>query len=78
MKIKSFEDITSFGTATIGEKGQVVIPTEIRKKLKIKTGGKFIVFLAPTGAVVFIPVGQFGKMVSEFDKKLAKFRKLAK
>jgi len=78
MKIKSFEDITSFGTATIGEKGQVVIPTEIRKKLKIKTGGKFIVFLAPTGAVVFIPVGQFGKMVFEFDKNLAKFKKLAK
>jgi AbrB family looped-hinge helix DNA binding protein len=78
MKIKSFENITSFGTATIGKKGQVVIPTEIRKKLKIKTGGKFIVFLVPTGAVVFIPAGQFGKMVSEFDKKLAKFKELAK
>ncbi len=78
MKAKSFQDITSFGTATIGEKGQVVIPTEIRKKLKIKTGGKFIVFLDPPGTVVFIPVGQFGKMISEFDKKLAKFKKLTK
>ena len=78
MKIKSIKDITFFGTTTIGERGQVVIPAEIRKKLKIKNGGKFIVFLAPTGAVVFIPVRQFGKMVSEFDKKLAKFKKLGK
>ena len=80
MKIKSFEDITSFGTATIGEKGQVVIPTEIRKKLKIKTGRKLIVFLtpSPSGAVIFVPAEQFGKMVFEFDKNLAKFKKLAK
>jgi len=77
MKAKSFQDITFFGTTTIGEKGQVVIPAEIRKKLNIKNGGKFIVFLAPTGAVVFIPVRQFGKMVSEFDKKLVKFKKLS-
>jgi len=48
MKAKSFQDITFFGTTTIGEKGQVVIPAEIRKKLNIKNGGKFIVFLAPT------------------------------
>ncbi len=78
MKIKSFQNITFFGTATIGEKGQVVIPAEIRRKLKAKTGEKFIVFFAPSEAVIFIPADRFGKMVSEFDKKLAKFKKLAK
>jgi len=35
MKAKSFQDITFFGTTTIGEKGQVVIPAEIRKWRKI-------------------------------------------
>lgn len=78
MKVKPFQDITSFGAATIGERGQVVIPAEIRRKLRVKTGEKFIVFLTPSGAVIFIPSDRFGKMVSELDKKLAKLRKLAK
>jgi len=80
MKTKLFPDVTSFSTTTMGEKGQVVIPAEIRKKLGIKAGGKLIVFLtpSPSGAVIFILAKQFGKMVFEFDRKLAKFRKLAK
>lgn len=78
MKAKPFQGITSFGTATIGERGQVVIPAGIRKKLGVKTGEKFIVFLGPIAEVIFVPAKQFGKMISEFDKKLAKFKKLAK
>jgi len=80
MKTKLFPDVTSFCTTTMGEKGQVVIPAEIRKKLRIKAGGKLIVFLtpSPSGAVIFIPAEQFGKIVFEFDRKLTKFKKLAK
>lgn len=80
MKTKLFPDVTSFSTTTMSEKGQVVIPAEIRKKLKMKTGGKLIVFLtpSPSGAVIFIPAEQFGKMVFDFDRKLAKFKKLTK
>lgn len=36
-----------FGTATIGEKGQIVIPVEARKKLGLKTGDKLIVIGGP-------------------------------
>ena len=32
-----------FGTATVGAKGQVVIPLEARKSLNIKSGDKLIV-----------------------------------
>ncbi len=32
------------GTTTIGERGQIVIPSSLRKSMKIKTGDKFIVF----------------------------------
>jgi bifunctional DNA-binding transcriptional regulator/antitoxin component of YhaV-PrlF toxin-antitoxin module len=55
-----------------------VIPAGIRKKLGVKTGEKFIVFLGPSSSVVFVSVKQFGRMISEFDKKLAKFKKLVK
>lgn len=78
MKKDTIKDINCFGTTTIGERGQVVIPVEIRKKMGVKTGGKLIAFFTPSKAVVFIPVDRFGKMVSELDKKLAKFKILAK
>lgn len=78
METKSVQDITSFSTVTIGERGQVVIPIGIRKKLGVKTGEKFIVFLSPAAGVIFIPAKKFGKMIFEFDQKLAKFKKLVK
>lgn len=34
----------SMGTAVIGERGQIVIPAEVRKKLNLKTGDKLLVF----------------------------------
>jgi AbrB family looped-hinge helix DNA binding protein len=32
-----------FGTATVGERGQIVIPAEARKKLGIETGDKLLI-----------------------------------
>ena len=32
-----------FGTATVGERGQIVIPAEARKKYAIETGDKILV-----------------------------------
>ena len=78
MKKNSLKGATCFGTATIGERGQIVIPAEIRKKLKIKSGGKFVVFLSPSEMIVFIPVDRFGKIIAELNKKLAKLKQLIK
>lgn len=36
-----------YGTATIGERGQVVIPSDLRKELKIKSGDRLMVFAKP-------------------------------
>ncbi|MDR2380897.1 MAG: AbrB/MazE/SpoVT family DNA-binding domain-containing protein [Bifidobacteriaceae bacterium] len=33
-----------YGTATVGERGQVAIPAEARKQLSIKSGDKLVVF----------------------------------
>ena len=32
-----------FGTATVGERGQIVIPAEARKKFEIETGDKLLI-----------------------------------
>jgi len=41
-----------FGTATVGERGQVVIPAEARKKLNINPGDKLLVMSHPTATGV--------------------------
>lgn len=33
-----------FGVGTVGEKGQIVIPSDAREAMKIKTGDKFVFF----------------------------------
>ncbi|MFH0819286.1 MAG: AbrB/MazE/SpoVT family DNA-binding domain-containing protein [Patescibacteria group bacterium] len=38
------DDIIMYGTGTIGEKGQIVIPAKARKKMKVKAGDNFIFF----------------------------------
>lgn len=42
------------GTATIGEKGQIVIPVEARKSLGLESGDKLIVLLGPHGSELIL------------------------
>jgi AbrB family looped-hinge helix DNA binding protein len=37
------------GTVTVGERGQIVIPAEARKKLNITTGDKLFIMSHPSG-----------------------------
>lgn len=41
-KPNRFED-DFYGTATVGERGQIVIPAEARKKFNIETGDKLLI-----------------------------------
>ena len=43
-----------YGTATIGSKGQVVIPADAREDLGLKAGDRLYVVSAGTGGVVFL------------------------
>jgi AbrB family looped-hinge helix DNA binding protein len=45
-------DSKVFGSVTVGQRGQIVIPVEIRKLLNIESGDKLIVFAKPEGKVV--------------------------
>jgi AbrB family looped-hinge helix DNA binding protein len=44
------DGVKFYGTATIGTKGQIVIPTEARKDLNLKEGDKIIVVTSPQGS----------------------------
>lgn len=68
-------DIESFGTATLGKRGQVVIPSEIREKLNLEAGEQFMVLLA-NDSVVFVPGDEFENMVANLDQKVSKLKQL--
>lgn len=75
-KIKTpMHDIESFGTATLGQRGQVVIPSEIRKELDLEAGEQFMVLLV-NDSVVFVPGDEFEKMVSNLNEKVSKLKDL--
>lgn len=55
------------GTTTIGERGQVVIPAEIRKQMNLETGDKLLVFNKFDQMICLIKAGS----LDEFFDKIA-------
>ncbi|MDR0499913.1 MAG: AbrB/MazE/SpoVT family DNA-binding domain-containing protein [Coriobacteriales bacterium] len=56
-----------YGTTTVGERGQVVIPAEAREALKIHKGDKFIVFgTEKHGTLALINSDIFAKLAEHF------------
>jgi AbrB family looped-hinge helix DNA binding protein len=53
---ESFDDLF-FGAVTIGERGQVVIPAEARKKCGMEPGDRILAFYAPwSRGITFVRV----------------------
>jgi AbrB family looped-hinge helix DNA binding protein len=67
---------TLYGTATVGPKGQIVIPAEAREALKIKTGDKVIVMgVGPQGKMLALcPATKVESMLSHMTKRLENIR----
>ena len=64
-----------FGAVTVGEKGQVVIPAELRKAFNVRAGDKLIVF-AKHEMIGLIPAGEFDSFLSQAAEMLASFKKV--
>lgn len=71
------EQLECHGSATLGERGQVVIPAELREELGLEGGDKMIVFSTPVGSVMFISAEEFEEMVSKWGQKLEEFKELS-
>ncbi len=64
-----------FGSVTVGERGQVVIPAEVRKSFKIKSGDKLIVLVKPDMEMFsFVPTDNFNRFLSEAADLLARLK----
>ena len=64
-----------YGAVTVGERGQIVIPAEIRKSFKVNPGDKLIVFAKPGGMIGLVPTEEFNQFLNEAAKMVAKFKK---
>jgi AbrB family looped-hinge helix DNA binding protein len=50
----SWHEFKCFGSATVGSRGQVVIPAHARKELDIKVGTTLLAFSGPGGRGLFL------------------------
>lgn len=69
-----------YALATVGERGQVVIPSDLRKSLHVKPGDKLIVLARPDRKMIgLIPAEDFNRFLSQASKLISKLeRKVAK
>jgi len=67
-----------FGSVTVGERGQVVIPAEARKEYGIKPGDKLLVFRSPSGrGLVLVGVDDMRAMIDQMPRWEALVRQLS-
>ncbi|MEN6358413.1 MAG: AbrB/MazE/SpoVT family DNA-binding domain-containing protein [Armatimonadota bacterium] len=69
----SLEDLF-YGTATVGDRGQIVIPAEARKELDINPGDKVLVAKHPTTDV--LAIFKIGVMSEVFGSMLESIKRV--
>lgn len=67
--------ISLVGTATVGPKGQVVIPVGVRESMGIEPGDKVVVLYSPDKkSVAFITERQAQSFVDQLGERFAMFK----
>jgi AbrB family looped-hinge helix DNA binding protein len=64
------------GMTTLGEKGQVVIPAEARKKMKLEKGEKLLVFSFDENMLILSKMEGLEKFASHLSEQLSEINKV--
>lgn len=62
---------TFYGSTTVGEKGQVVIPVEARRTLELDSGEKLLVLGVDNESLILMKPSKLAEHAEELSKKLA-------
>ena len=66
-----------YGTATVGTKGQIVIPADAREELDIKPGDRLYVIGSPMAkAVTFMKEDQLETFIAKLESKMEHLQSL--
>lgn len=66
-----------YGTATVGEKGQIVIPQEARENMKLKKGDRLLIFGMDEDMLAVAKLSHIEKITSHLAKKLKIIKEVA-
>jgi len=67
-----------YGVASVGEKGQIVIPAEARKKMDVKKGDKLLVFGMGDDMVAITKLSKVEQFASHLSTRLNMIRDIIK
>lgn len=67
-----------YGSVTIGEKGQIVIPQEVRKNMQLKKGDRLLIFGMDEDMLAVAKLSHLEKFASHLSKKLKMINEAAK
>jgi len=70
-----FQGPKVYGSVTVGERGQIVIPVGVRKSHRIKAGDRLIVIVKPDGPIGLIPADQLNGLLSHMTEMAAIIKK---
>jgi len=73
--MNKFPEPKVYGAVAVGERGQIVIPAEVRKLYDIKAGDRVIVFSKPGGPIALIPAEKFSRFLEQATSVLKKIKK---
>jgi AbrB family looped-hinge helix DNA binding protein len=78
-KLKLQHNPVIYGMATVGERGQVVIPSEARQELGIKPGDKLLVIKPPVGKMVsFMKADDLTSHIKSMTQMMGKLEEMIK
>lgn len=60
------------GSTVMGERGQIVIPKDIRDRMNIKPGAKMMVMQHGDSPIMLLPVEQMREMIRQMSDRVAK------
>ncbi|MHB0867544.1 MAG: AbrB/MazE/SpoVT family DNA-binding domain-containing protein [Thermoleophilia bacterium] len=65
-----------YGTATVGEKGQIVIPAEARQAMSVERGEKLLAFGIGENILAFVRLSEVEQMATHLSSRLESIRKI--